>query len=67
MHGEGNTSGYNGTWYTYSDKIYDGPRPSAPNASKAYFVYQPQYYEKWMPFFDFIDSWINSINSTQSF
>src|SRR5690606_40204315 len=28
MHGAGNTSGYNGTWYTYSDKIYDGPRPS---------------------------------------
>lgn len=70
MHGAGKTSGYNGTWYsntTYKNKIYDGTRPSAPNASKAYFVYQPQYYEKWMPFFDFIDSWIKSMNSIQFF
>lgn len=57
MHGAGNTSGYAGTWYsnaTYRDKLVNIPKPTTPNASLGFFVAHPDYYEKWMPFYDFM-------------
>lgn len=58
MHGSGKTSGFDGTWYSsHRAKIYDGARPTGPNDSKNLFVWSSQYYEKWLPFFDFIDEW----------
>ena len=68
MHGEGKTTGFAGTWDTvHKAKVYDGPRPVAADDTKAFFIYQPQYYAKWMPFFDNIDAYVKAVNNTQAF
>ncbi|MDD3382996.1 MAG: InlB B-repeat-containing protein, partial [Bacilli bacterium] len=70
MHGVGNTSGYAGLWRsnaTYNAKIYDGPRPNAPDDSKNYFIYRTEYYSKWIAFFDMIDVLIKEVNVAQFF
>jgi len=68
MHGTGNTSGYNGPWQEdqYLDKLYSANDKSA-DASKQYFINQPKYNTKWVPFFDLLDQMVKEANPTQSF
>lgn len=57
MHGVGKSEGFNGTWYShYKLRLYDGARPTEADEDKDYFLYQPEYYEKWLPFFDTLDT-----------
>ncbi|MFA7689352.1 MAG: InlB B-repeat-containing protein, partial [Bacilli bacterium] len=66
MHGEGKTSGYAGTWHSvHKAKIYAGPRPSEVN--EAYFASSSAYMEKWLPFFDQLNTLVIETNNTQSF
>ena len=71
MHGTGLTSGYDGLWHsnaTYKAKIYDGGvKPTEANAEAGFFVSDPAYFEKWMPFFENVEAFIKAVNATQWF
>ena len=45
--------------YSVNDKSSD--------ASKQYFINQPEYNAKWLEFFDFMEKWVKIVNSSQSF
>jgi len=67
-HGEGNTSGYNGTWYnTHLAKLRTAPRPTKADDSLNVFASSTQYYAKWLPFFDMMEKFVNGVNSAQHF
>lgn len=68
FHGVDKTSGYDGLWInneTYKAKIYNGTRPTAPNND--YFISHEDYMEKWLPFFDNMEAFIQAVNNTQHF
>lgn len=57
MHGEGNDSGFNGTWIPLiqnNDVLYT-INSKEEDASKPFFINQPEYNEKWLPLLDYID------------
>ncbi|MCL2521704.1 MAG: InlB B-repeat-containing protein [Erysipelotrichales bacterium] len=77
MHGEGNTSGFLGTFTNGTNQVL-GPvmqvlfvtgnrdfNPSLGNA-EAFFIYHPTYRERWLPFFDQLDLYMRAVNATQS-
>src|SRR5690606_9532252 len=65
-HGEGNTSGYTGTWHaTHSAKIYARPKPEAVDEN--FFASSSKYMMKWMPFFDHLHFLTVQTNNTQYF
>lgn len=65
MHGVGKTSGYDGTWHSsHKAKIYAGARPTEVNED--YFISSAKYMEKWLPFFDMMDEFVN-VNPDQHF
>ena len=68
MHGTGKTSGFNGLWTTnatYKGKIYNGSRPTEVN--EELFISSSKYMNKWLPFFDMIDKFTNTVNNKQNF
>ncbi|MFA5670681.1 MAG: InlB B-repeat-containing protein [Balneolaceae bacterium] len=66
MHGEGNTTGFNGTWHSlHIAKLYEGPRPEAINES--FFASSSDYMQKWLPFFDYMQSLVKTTNASQNF
>ena len=65
-HGAGNTSGFNGLWYTnedYKAKIYAANIQSGNNN---YFLSHSSYYSKWKPLADFMVNFV-AVNPDQSF
>lgn len=67
MHGVGNTSGYDGTWTSYLNGSLYQINDKESNATKPYFINQPQYNGKWVPFFDLLDVLVQETNPAQSF
>ncbi|HKM29293.1 MAG TPA: InlB B-repeat-containing protein [Bacilli bacterium] len=70
MHGTGKTSGYAGTWFSnavYKGKIYKIGRPSAPVSPSTVFIEDSLYYDKWLSFFDLIETLTVEVNATQHF
>ncbi|MDD4166509.1 MAG: InlB B-repeat-containing protein [Endomicrobiaceae bacterium] len=68
MHGVGKTSGYDGLWHTdtYVLQLYNNnDRESNPAKNK--FINQPEYNSKWLPFFDMMEEFTVTVNSSQSF
>ncbi len=66
MHGEGNVVGYDGTWHSeHKALIYAGPRPDA--VDNDYFISHQNYMDKWLPFFDTIEEFVQIVNSSQHF
>lgn len=65
-HGEGKTSGFDGTWHSvHKARLYTASRPSAVNED--FFISSAAYMEKWLPFFDNLETVVVGINNTQSF
>ncbi|MDY0064401.1 MAG: InlB B-repeat-containing protein [Bacilli bacterium] len=70
------TAPFDGTWqskagdpadYVYLNELYDGNRPDAPDAEAGFFITDPLYYAKWMPFLDMIQSFVKVVNAGQNF
>ena len=78
IHGEGKTSGFLGTYYNYCNPGYGSGYVNIANKFNSnsnekiddspYFVNHPDYYDKWIGFFRFIDKdFIQEINNSQGF
>jgi len=65
MHGENQVTGYQGLWYTkYKDYLYK-EKLCFVDESLPYFINQPQYYDKWISFFNFINSITKEVNPNE--
>lgn len=68
-HGEGLTTGFKGTWVAAMQAYImwnkdNTARPSAPDETKPFFIMQPKYYDKWIGFFDTMDTVIKVHSGT---
>jgi uncharacterized repeat protein (TIGR02543 family) len=80
-HGEGKTSGFLGTWYSYCNPGYPLGGVTYPKLANkfhtsstemiedsAYFLNHPAYYNKWINFFIFFENeFVKAVNNTQTF
>ncbi len=65
-HGVDNTSGFNGEWHSvHQNEIYYSSRPTAVN--ERYFISSSEYMDKWLPFFDMMETFVININAGQRF
>ena len=67
MHGVGKTTGYDGTWHSaHIDMLYKA-NDKTENPETPFFINQPYYNGKWVPFFDLLEVLVKETNATQSF
>jgi len=77
IHGAGNTSGFNGTFRTGNAIHADimpllfslGHRNFNPSLGNAedFFIYHPDFRDRWLPFFDQLELFMRQVNPAQSF
>jgi len=66
MHGDGMNSGFDGTWHSaYQSRLYT-TNTKQIDSTLPYFINQPEYNEKWLPFYDLLDAMVTELNSTQT-
>ena len=61
MHGEGQTGGFKGIWQDQLANLY-AVNDKTADASKQYFINQPEYNSKWIDFFEMMEEFTKAVN-----